>query len=98
MLTPRALASLQTAVEYQFYHGLGLLAVAVLADRYPESRWLWLAGWLFIAGSVLFCGSLYATTLGGVAALGPLTPVGGIAFIGAWIALAAAALGTKSRG
>jgi uncharacterized membrane protein YgdD (TMEM256/DUF423 family) len=98
VLTPRALASLQTAVEYQFYHGLGLLAVAVLADRYPESRWLKLAGFLFIAGIVLFCGSLYATTLGGIAALGPVTPVGGIAFMGAWVALAVAALTGKSRG
>ena len=56
------------------------------------------AGWLFIAGVVLFCGSLYATTLGGIAALGPVTPVGGIALMGAWLALAAAALGMKGRG
>lgn len=98
VLTPRALASLRTGVEYQFYHGLGLLAVAALVDRYPESRSLKLAGWLFIAGVVLFCGSLYATTLGGIAALGPVTPVGGIALMGAWLALAAAALGMKGRG
>jgi uncharacterized membrane protein YgdD (TMEM256/DUF423 family) len=98
LLTPRALASLNTAVEYQFYHGLGLLAVALLADRRPESRWLKLAGWLFIAGIVLFCGSLYATTLGGIAALGPVTPVGGIGFMGAWVALAVAAISEKSRG
>jgi uncharacterized membrane protein YgdD (TMEM256/DUF423 family) len=98
VLTPRALASLTTAVEYQFFHGLGLLAVAILADRYPHSSWLKLAGALFIAGVVLFCGSLYATTLAGLVALGPITPVGGIAFMGAWIALAVAAVIEKSRG
>jgi uncharacterized membrane protein YgdD (TMEM256/DUF423 family) len=98
VLTAHALASLNTAIEYQFYHGLGLLAVAMLADRHPESRWLKLAGWLFIAGIVLFCGSLYATTLGGIAAFGPVTPVGGIAFMGAWVALAVAAISEKSRG
>jgi uncharacterized membrane protein YgdD (TMEM256/DUF423 family) len=98
VLTPRALASLNVAVEYQFFHGLGLLAVAILADRQPESSWLKLSGALFIAGIVLFCGSLYATTLAGLAALGPVTPVGGIAFMGAWVALAVAALTGKSRG
>jgi uncharacterized membrane protein YgdD (TMEM256/DUF423 family) len=98
VLTPRALASLNVAVDYQFFHGLGLLAAAILADRYPHSRWLKLAGALFIAGIVLFCGSLYATTLAGLAALGPVTPVGGIAFMAAWLALAVAALTEKSRG
>jgi uncharacterized membrane protein YgdD (TMEM256/DUF423 family) len=97
-LTPRALASLNVAVEYQFFHGLGLLAVAILADRYPHSGWLKLAGTLFIAGIVLFCGTLYATTLAGLAALGPVTPVGGIALMGAWVALAVAAVAEKSRG
>jgi uncharacterized membrane protein YgdD (TMEM256/DUF423 family) len=95
VLAPRALASLETAVEYQFYHGLGLLAVAILADRYPQSRWLKISAVLFVAGIVLFCGSIYATTLGGVAALGRLTPVGGIAFMGAWVALAVAALTSR---
>lgn len=98
VLAPRALASLKTAVEYQFYHGLGLLAVALLLDRYPHSRWLRVSAALFIAGIVLFCGSLYATTLLGIAALGPLTPAGGIAFMGAWVALAVAAVTEKSRG
>jgi uncharacterized membrane protein YgdD (TMEM256/DUF423 family) len=98
VLTPRALASLSTAVEYQFFHGLGLLAVAILADRYPQSRWLKLAGGLFLVGIVLFCGSLYATTLAGLAALGPVTPLGGIAFMGGWVALAVAAVTEKSRG
>ena len=98
VLAPRALASLKTAIEYQFYHGLGLLAVALLADRYAHSRWLKVSAALFIAGIVLFCGSVYATTLGGITALGPLTPGGGIAFMGAWVALAIAALTEKGRG
>jgi uncharacterized membrane protein YgdD (TMEM256/DUF423 family) len=98
VLAPRALASLNVAVEYQFFHGLGLLAVAILADRYPHSRSLELAGALFITGIVLFCGSLYATTLAGLAALGPVTPIGGIAFMGAWVALGVAALTEKRRG
>jgi uncharacterized membrane protein YgdD (TMEM256/DUF423 family) len=97
-LGARALSTLQTAIDYQFYHGLGLLAAALLADRYPHSRWLKVSGALFIAGIVLFCGSLYATTLGEIALLGRVTPVGGVAFMGAWVALVIAALVEKSRG
>lgn len=98
VIEPRALASLATAIEYQFYHALGLLAVAVLADRYPHSRWLRVSAALFIAGIVLFCGGIYATTLGGLAAFGRATPVGGIAFMAGWVALAVTALTEKSRG
>ncbi len=43
-----------------------------------------------LGGIVLFSGSLYALALTGARALGAVTPVGGVAFIVAWILLAAA--------
>jgi uncharacterized membrane protein YgdD (TMEM256/DUF423 family) len=46
---------------------------------------------LFVAGVVLFSGSLYALALTGSRTLGLVTPVGGVAFIAGWIALAWAA-------
>lgn len=92
VLEPRVLASLQTAIEYHFYHGLGLLAAALMADRYPGDRFIWTAGVLFIAGIVLFCGSIYATSFGAPAAVGRAAPVGGICFMLAWIALGWAAV------
>jgi beta-glucosidase len=49
------------------------------------------AAWLFFAGNVLFSGSIYGLVLYPSAAgkiLGPLTPVGGLCYIGGWISLA----------
>jgi uncharacterized membrane protein YgdD (TMEM256/DUF423 family) len=50
------------------------------------------AGWLLAAGIVLFSGSLYALALGAPRALGPVTPLGGLAWILAWLAFAVAVL------
>lgn len=86
-----ALAVYQTAVQYHAWHALGLLAVGVLLALKPDSAALAWAAWLLIAGIVLFSGSLYAIALSGVRTFGYATPVGGLAFLTAWAALAWAA-------
>ena len=43
---------------------------------------------LFVAGILLFSGSIYALVLGGPRWLGPVTPLGGTAFIAGWLSLA----------
>jgi uncharacterized membrane protein YgdD (TMEM256/DUF423 family) len=80
----------QTGATYQMYHALALLAVGILLGRFSidGSAWLTWSGWLFVAGSVLFSGSLYALSLSGVTWLGAITPLGGVAFLAAWLALA----------
>jgi len=80
-----------TAVDYQFYHGLGLLAVALLGTLNPRLKSLQIAGWLILIGTVLFCGSIYATTLGAPAGIGALAPIGGTAFMAGWLAVASGA-------
>jgi uncharacterized membrane protein YgdD (TMEM256/DUF423 family) len=45
-----------------------------------------------LAGIVLFSGSLYILAVTGVTWLGAVTPLGGVAFIAAWVVLAYAAL------
>ena len=87
-LAPDLMAIYQTAVQYHFFHALGLLAVAVLLALRPDSGALITAGWLLVAGLVLFSGSLYALALTGVRGFGAVTPVGGAAFLAAWAALA----------
>lgn len=84
------LAVYQTAVQYHFYHALGLLLIGVLALQFPTSMWLRAAGGLMLAGVALFSGSLYVLSFTGARWLGAVTPLGGIAFIGAWLALAVA--------
>lgn len=83
-LTESALASFETGIRYQMYHALALLLVAILIGQYPTAKALVPAGWCFVAGTVLFSGSLYGLTLGGIKALGPVTPLGGLAFIVGW--------------
>ncbi|HEY6862359.1 MAG TPA: DUF423 domain-containing protein [Burkholderiales bacterium] len=87
-----ALALWRTAVEYHFWHALGLVAVGLVAAHLPGSVLLKWSGWAMLAGIVLFSGSLYLLALTGVRALGAVTPVGGVAFLAAWALLAAAVL------
>ena len=77
----------ETAVRYQMYHALGLLAVAFASDRWPGGS-VQAAGWLMLAGIILFSGSLYALCLTGVRALGAITPLGGLCFLAGWALLA----------
>jgi len=89
-LSPDMLAVFETGVRYQMYHAIALLAVAVLISR-AEGRAVLIAGWSFIAGILIFSGSLYALALTGVTMLGAITPIGGLAFLAGWVALAIAA-------
>lgn len=86
-LTPDLLSVFETGVRYHLVHALALLVVAWATTRWP-GRAVNAAGWLFLAGTLLFCGSLYALSLSGMRGLGAITPLGGIAFIAGWAALA----------
>jgi uncharacterized membrane protein YgdD (TMEM256/DUF423 family) len=90
-VAPDLLPVWETAVRYHLVHALGLFAVAWATDRWP-GPWASMAGWLFLAGTGLFAGSLYLLVLTGQRWLGAVTPLGGVAFIAGWLALAWAAL------
>jgi uncharacterized membrane protein YgdD (TMEM256/DUF423 family) len=87
-LAPELLATFETGVRYQLYHALALWLVAWALTRWPGPA-VRAAGWLFLAGTVIFSGSLYLLALTGARALGALTPLGGLAFLAGWVALAA---------
>jgi len=89
-LSADMLGTWQTAAAYQMYHALALLVVGVVLGRFSSdgSPWLTAAGWLFVAGTVVFSGSLYALALSGVTWLGAVTPLGGVAFLLGWAAVA----------
>ena len=76
-----------TGVQYHFYHTLALGLVGVLLLHFPQARALVWSGWLFTVGIVIFSGSLYLLTLTGTRWLGAITPIGGVAFIGGWLAM-----------
>ena len=81
----------ETAVRYQFYHALALLAAGVLWALRPELRGLGLTGSLWLGGVVLFSGSLYLLCFTGISKLGAVAPVGGLLLLAGWVSLALAA-------
>ncbi|UOF92931.1 DUF423 domain-containing protein [Fodinisporobacter ferrooxydans] len=83
----------ETGVHYHMIHALGLLLVALFADKFPHAGvWIGWSGWSLFAGILLFSGSLYALSITGIRMLGIITPFGGVAFLIGWICLAVAAL------
>ena len=83
----RLFETFQTAVEYQMYHSLALMMVAILMREWGRSLALDIASYAFILGVLLFSGSLYGLVLTNMVWLGPVTPVGGLCFIVGWSAL-----------
>ncbi len=94
-VAPDLLAAFETGARYQMYHALALLAVGLVLVRMPHQG-VTVAGWLFILGMVVFSGSLYLLVLTGMRWLGAITPLGGVALISGWLALAWGVF--KSRG
>ncbi len=89
----------ETAVFYQLTHAAALLSVAAwqgknAGDSATITRnWLGWAARCWSLGIVLFSGSLYALALGGLPGVfGPVTPLGGFAFLCGWACLIRQAL------
>lgn len=86
------IATYETGVEYQFYHGFGILIVALLI-HYRKTSFLNYAAWAFLAGIIMFSGSLYFFTAAKVLNMeapswvGLITPLGGTLLIIGWICL-----------
>ena len=85
MLTPDRFEVYKTAVEYHFYHALGLLILGAVSIKIEESKWLRWSGYCLLSGIVIFSGSLYFLTLTDTGWLGMITPIGGFAFILGWV-------------
>jgi uncharacterized membrane protein YgdD (TMEM256/DUF423 family) len=85
-LTARgSVATWQTAVLYHLIHAVALLALVGVAGSWTNARWI---GVCWSLGVVLFSGSLYWLALGGPKILGPVTPLGGLAFLAGWLLVA----------
>ena len=82
ILPPEKLLVFETAVRYQFIAALGIQlgALARPARDYPLK--------LLLIGSLCFSGSLYLLLLTEQRWLGPITPLGGLGMIIAWLTLA----------
>lgn len=90
LLNDYQIAIFEKGVHYQFFHTLALLATGLLLRDHPNNRYLRLSGWLFIAGIIGFSGSLYLLACSNLlnlplAIIGPVTPLGGLCFLGGWL-------------
>lgn len=79
----QALGWWETAVQYQMWHALAVLALGL-----SGLQWARLPAWLLTAGALVFSATLYAMALGGPHWLGAVTPFGGLAMICGWALLA----------
>ncbi len=91
MPAERLKANFHTAAQYHMYCALALLAVGVLAQTGRTGTALHVAGWSLLLGSLIFSGTLYVLAITGLRWLGAITPIGGVAMLVGWLALAAAA-------
>jgi uncharacterized membrane protein YgdD (TMEM256/DUF423 family) len=66
------------AVFYQFIHAVALLALALYGNINRG------ACLLLLLGILLFSGSLYLLAMTNLRWLGPITPIGGLCFLGGW--------------
>ncbi len=99
-VAPEQIQTWETAASYQLLHAVALLAVSGWQQRAVSPRlkfWLLWACGLIVAGVVLFSGSLYLLVLTGIGAFGPITPLGGVALLAAWLILLACGLVRESH-
>ena len=83
LIARKSLSTWETAVFYHLVHAVVLWGLANLNHPRPSA-----AAWPLLAGIAFFSGSLYGLSLASIPALGPVTPLGGLAFILGWSWLA----------
>ncbi len=95
LLAEKQLSSFKTGVQYQFYHTLAMFGTALYYKQSQHQVLVKRAFMAFLIGVILFSGSLYLLSLReliGISSwakiLGPITPIGGLAFIIGWVLLA----------
>ena len=88
----------QTAVRYQMYHALAVLAMGILARLVATHQTLldWSAGCM-VGGVIIFSGLLYALVLTEQTIFGAIVPIGGASLIIGWILLAVAVIVSREE-
>lgn len=89
----KKIASFKVGVRYQFYHTFLLLFLGLIPSQYFTKQLNWVYK-LTLTGVILFSGSIYLLSLksqiglgSATKVLGPITPLGGLTLIIAWVIL-----------
>ena len=88
VLSEQDLSSYKTAVNYHIYHALFMLALLA----FHKNANINLSFYLALSGLILFSGSIYLLVLDELLGLnlnflGPVTPLGGVILVAAWLSL-----------
>jgi uncharacterized membrane protein YgdD (TMEM256/DUF423 family) len=91
LINEQSLQNWETGIRYQFYHTFAILLSGLLFMK-TDLKEFRFASMAFLIGIIMFSGSLYGLSLRSLIAfnlmwLGPITPLGGVAFIIGWIYL-----------
>lgn len=90
IISTERLVSFETGVRYQMYIGISMLVLALNEKKFDfDLKWVWI---LLNVGLQLFCVSIYLLALQeplklDLKFLGPITPLGGLSLIIAWLLL-----------
>jgi len=88
---------MDTALRYQTWNTIGLLATGVLGQVWKPTMILKASATALIAGMLFFSGSLYVMATTSFQDLGVVTPLGGLCLIAGWLLLALASLTGRSK-
>ncbi len=98
VLSAEQLTTFEVGIRYQMYHALFLLFVGTFAFLGEKERtiifYLTITGVLFFSGSIYFLATNTITNLK-TKFLGPITPIGGLFLVAAWVYLFYAVLSKK---
>jgi len=88
---------LKTGLEYQAFHTLAILALAV-AMQQRTNLWFYWSSVFLALGTVLFSGSLYCLALSHLRLWAFVTPVVGVSFLVGWVLMFIGAIRLKRKG
>lgn len=86
IVTPEKLVTFETGVRYHFYHGFGIILIALCQQLFSDIR-LNGAFYSFIVGILLFSFNCYFYVLTGIKVFAIIVPIGGVLFVLGWIIL-----------
>ena len=83
-IDPEILRSFETAVRYQLFHAVALLAIGAGLSSGTPKRIFWSA-LILLAGTVIFSGSIYLKVIFGIDAATRAAPAGGMMIMAGWL-------------
>ena len=83
ILEAKQMITFKTGVTYQFYHGIGLIVLALVSKVYSVN--LSKSALLFTLGTVLFSLNCYLYAVTQIKIIAMIIPLGGLSFIIGWL-------------